>query len=91
LSVLIIFFDASGLFCINRITLHVATSNKDWKWKLRLSWHEIISITLHSVCRQAINEMRVGHCDLKTANIMLRSDDSLAIADFGIYKQLDNS
>ncbi len=38
----------------------------------------------------AIHKNNVIHRDLKPANIMFRGDDSLALADFGISKRLDD-
>ncbi len=38
---------------------------------------------------EAIHTIGVAHRDLKPANIMFRGDDSLALADFGISKKLD--
>lgn len=38
----------------------------------------------------AIHNAGIIHRDLKPANIMFRGDDSLALADFGISKRLDN-
>lgn len=39
----------------------------------------------------AIHEAGIVHRDLKPGNIMFRSNDSLAIADFGISKRLDET
>lgn len=39
----------------------------------------------------AIHRIGVVHRDLKPANIMFRGDDSLALADFGISKRIENS
>lgn len=39
----------------------------------------------------AIHAAGIVHRDLKPGNIMFRSDDSLAIADFGISKRLDET
>ncbi len=39
----------------------------------------------------AIHRIGVVHRDLKPANIMFRGDDSLALADFGISKRMENS
>lgn len=39
----------------------------------------------------AVHEAGIVHRDLKPGNIMFRSDDSLAIADFGISKRLDET
>ncbi|MBT7950949.1 MAG: protein kinase [Gammaproteobacteria bacterium] len=38
----------------------------------------------------AIHRIGVVHRDLKPANIMFRGDDSLALADFGISKRIEN-
>ncbi len=40
---------------------------------------------------EAIHERGIVHRDLKPGNIMFRSDDSIALADFGISKHLDDS
>jgi serine/threonine protein kinase len=40
---------------------------------------------------QAIHNIGVVHRDLKPANIMFRGDDSLALADFGISKKIEES
>jgi eukaryotic-like serine/threonine-protein kinase len=40
---------------------------------------------------QAIHAEDVIHRDLKPGNIMFRADDSLALADFGISKRLDDT
>ena len=40
---------------------------------------------------QAIHERGIVHRDLKPGNVMFRSDDSLALADFGISKRLDET
>ncbi|MBI4696724.1 MAG: protein kinase [Gammaproteobacteria bacterium] len=47
---------------------------------------EHIAYGLHAVHRQG-----VIHRDLKPGNIMFRSDDSLALADFGISRRLDET
>ena len=39
----------------------------------------------------AIHRIGVVHRDLKPANIMFRGDDSLALADFGISKRMENN
>ncbi len=39
---------------------------------------------------RAIHQYGIVHRDLKPGNIMFRSDDSLALADFGISKHLDD-
>ncbi|MDX1519215.1 MAG: protein kinase, partial [Gammaproteobacteria bacterium] len=39
----------------------------------------------------AIHKHNVIHRDLKPANIMFRGDDSLALADFGISKRMDDT
>ena len=37
---------------------------------------------------QRVHELNVVHRDLKPSNIMLRSDDTIALIDFGIVKEL---
>lgn len=39
---------------------------------------------------EAIHSVGIVHRDLKPGNIMFRSDDSLALADFGISKRIDD-
>ena len=39
----------------------------------------------------AVHKVGITHRDLKPANIMYRSDDQLAIADFGISKRADST
>jgi serine/threonine protein kinase len=40
---------------------------------------------------EAIHALGIVHRDLKPGNIMFRSDDTIALADFGISKHLDDS
>lgn len=43
------------------------------------------------IALQGIHNAGVIHRDLKPQNIMFRADDSLALADFGLAKQIDDS
>lgn len=43
------------------------------------------------IALQGIHSVGVIHRDLKPQNIMFRADDSLALADFGLAKQVDDS
>jgi len=53
---------------------------------------EALNYALHiSYGLEAIHNVGIVHRDLKPGNIMFRSDDSLALADFGISKRLDQS
>ena len=53
--------------------------------------HEIAVIyaTHVAYALEQIHSINVVHRDLKPANIMFRGDDSLALADFGISKKID--
>jgi tRNA A-37 threonylcarbamoyl transferase component Bud32/DNA-binding response OmpR family regulator len=53
---------------------------------------EALNYALHiAYGLEAIHNVGIVHRDLKPGNIMFRSDDSLALADFGISKRLDQS
>jgi serine/threonine protein kinase len=62
--------------------------------KQRIEHHvlpdDALNYALHiALGLEAIHGQGIVHRDLKPGNIMFRSDDSLAIADFGISKHLD--
>ena len=60
------------------------------RMELRLSPEIAITYMTHVVYGlDAIHSAGIVHRDLKPANIMFRGDDSLALADFGISKQLN--
>lgn len=62
-----------------RMELHIST-------EIAINYMTHISYGL-----AAIHRIGVVHRDLKPANVMFRGDDSLALADFGISKQIENS
>lgn len=60
------------------------------RMELRLGSEIAITYMTHIVYGlDAIHTAGIIHRDLKPANIMFRGDDSLALADFGISKKLD--
>ena len=60
------------------------------RMELRLSPEVVINYLTHIVYGlDAIHSAGIVHRDLKPANIMFRGDDSLALADFGISKKLN--
>ena len=67
-------------------------SRGDLKQRMELRLHPEIAITYMTHIAyglDAIHSAGIIHRDLKPANIMFRGDDSLALADFGISKKLD--
>lgn len=67
-------------------------SRGDLKQRMELHLSPEIAITYltHIVYGlEAIHSAGIVHRDLKPANIMFRGDDSLALADFGISKKVD--
>lgn len=57
-----------------------------------VSVEDAINYLLHiAYGLRAIHQLGIVHRDLKPGNIMFRSDDSLALADFGISKRLDET
>jgi len=53
---------------------------------------EALNYVLHiAYGLEAIHDVGIVHRDLKPGNIMFRSDDSLALADFGISKRIDRT
>ena len=67
-------------------------SRGDLKQRMELRLNPEIAITYmtHIVYGlDAIHSVGIIHRDLKPANIMFRGDDSLALADFGISKKID--
>jgi len=67
-------------------------SRGDLKQRMELKIHPEIAFNYmtHIVYGlDAIHNAGIIHRDLKPANIMFRGDDSLALADFGISKKLD--
>jgi len=62
--------------------------------KQRIEWRispdDALNYLMHiAYGLEAIHSVGIVHRDLKPGNIMFRSDDSLALADFGISKRLD--
>ncbi|MEM7254410.1 MAG: protein kinase [Pseudomonadota bacterium] len=57
-----------------------------------ISIEDAVIYTMHIACGlREIHSAGIVHRDLKPANIMFRGDESLALADFGISKKLDNT
>ena len=62
------------------------------RMELNLTKHISLSYLTHIVCGlRDIHAKGILHRDIKPANIMFRGDDSLAIADFGISKNMEAS
>jgi serine/threonine protein kinase len=62
------------------------------RMEMRLNPEIAVNYMTHIVYGlDAIHGVGIVHRDLKPANIMFRGDDSLAIADFGISKKLDQN
>lgn len=60
------------------------------RMELKLSPEIAINYMTHIVYGlDAIHKVGIIHRDLKPANVMFRGDDSLALADFGISKKID--
>ena len=64
--------------------------------KQRMEFRLMPDIAIHYMTHivyglDAIHRIGIVHRDLKPANIMFRGDDSLALADFGISKKLDQN
>ncbi|MFT5132084.1 MAG: serine/threonine protein kinase [Gammaproteobacteria bacterium] len=69
-------------------------SRGDLKQRMELQFSAEVAFNyMTHICYglSAIHRIGVIHRDLKPANIMFRGDDSLALADFGISKRMENS
>ncbi len=67
-------------------------SRGDLKQRAELGLHHEIALiyaTHIAYGLEQIHSINVVHRDLKPANLMFRGDDSLALADFGISKKID--
>lgn len=67
-------------------------SRGDLKQRAEMGLHPEISViyaTHIAYGLEQIHAINVVHRDLKPANLMFRGDDSLALADFGISKKID--
>lgn len=61
------------------------------RMELNITAHMAFNYMSHvAYALQAIHEIGIVHRDLKPANIMFRGNDSLALADFGISKNVED-